>query len=399
MVTEAVYNEWVSSLSKLVMAARSNDEVGLQKIFDELIVKMSGVSPVSPVSPSKPFIPPELTGGLKVKKYNRKNRTLRRRLLPGHAVYRRTTQQRVFRETVQYFLVLPSLIFIIYMAINNPRMPNETAKDPLLEFALLNFFIPFVGMNGIVLPLSEMILFLINFQIPISIMQSLVNVYNWFADNIDRGTVAANEIVDDLSDLSELAVSVYPDRRFSRMRPSSQTPSAESMVSAYRKKKAQLPLPPYDELVDRTRDYLLKKSLALNHSNQRRIMLLAMTGMTRRVALLLLTPTSTSRPDLRLSRRFNRNSLQTTLLSKVKGATAYKLTLPQKKTFYTVCDSCNRTDEYSKDEDPNAVTFSRACGSCSYDMCDTCYSKLQRRNPYSSSDTIYKICPRCKNDL
>ena len=152
-------------------------------------------------------------------------------------------------------------------------------------------------------------------------------------------------------------------------------------------------IPTYEEIVDSTRDYLLKRSLALSDGNKRRIMLLAMTGMTRRVVVLLTTPANRG-----FSRRVGLDVQN--MFSRVKGETAYKLIAqktPAPGDYYTVCDRCGRTDE--NDEDEDAVTFSRACGNCSYDMCDECYSTLQRRNPYSVSDDGYKVCPRCEHDL
>jgi hypothetical protein len=398
MVTEAVYNEWVNSLLKLSLAIKSKDKLRLTNLFNELVVKASSKTPTNVSKlPSKPYY--ELIGGLKVKpaKYKQKNKTLRRRILPGHRVYRRTTQQRVERGTVQYFLILPSLIFIIFNAFNNPRMPSENARDPVLEFAIFNLFIPLIGLNVIAPPLTEIILFLTNYQTPILIMQSLMNISNWWSDTRDRGLIAASEIVDDLSDLSVIAERA--DRSWQRMHPASRSPSVESILTTYRREKSmptlqlQLPVPTYDELVDRTRDYLLKKSLELNHSNKRRVMLLAMTGITRRLALLLTMPEVTRR-------RFGSN-ISRNMFSRVKAETVRKLTSMELPVTadYTVCDSCGRTDENDKVDDNDAVTFSRACGSCSYDMCDDCYSKLQRRNPYSISDSNYKKCPRCKNDI
>ena len=404
MVSEAVYNEWINSLLKLTIAINSKDKLRLAKLFNELVFKASAPSKtpgnVSKL-PSKPYY--ELIGGLKVKpaKHKQKNKTLRRRILPGHRVYRRTTQQRVDRGTVQYFLILPSLIFIIFNIFNNPRMPSENARDPVLEFAIFNLFIPLIGVNVIAPPLTEIILFLTNYQTPILIMQSLMNISNWWSDTRDSGVMAANEIVDDLSDLSEIAERA--DRSWQRMRHASRSPSVESILTTYRREKSmptlqlQLPVPTYDELVERTRDYLLKKSLELNNSNKRRVMLLAMTGMTRRLALLLTMPEV-------INRRHGSN-MSRNMFSRVKAETVRKLTsmeLPataDSTAVYTVCDSCGRTDENDKADDNDAVTFSRACGSCSYDMCDDCYSKLQRRNPYSISYSNYKICPRCKNDI
>lgn len=398
MVTEVVYNEWISSLFKVVTHARNEDE--LKKIFDELVEKAR--------SGSGSKTPRKLTGGLKVKpsKYRHKNVTLRRRLVASRPVYRRTTQQRAYRGTVQYLLLLSSFIFIIYNAFNNPRMPNENARDPLLEFALLNLFIPLVGINVVVPPISEILLFLVNFQTPIAIMRALTNVSNRFFGNGELR--AAQETVDDLSHLSKVAESV--DRR---LRPAASRggPSAESVAAAHktpmnRAMRLLLPeealvmesamqIPRYEEFVDSTRDYLLKRSLALSDGNKRRVMLLAMTGMTRRVVVLLTTP-----PENRGASSRRTGLVVQNMFSRVKGKTAYKLIAhktPAPGHYYTVCDSCGRTDE--NDEDEDAVTFSRACGNCSYDMCDTCYSKLQRRNPYSVSDDTYKVCPRCKHDL
>ena len=410
MVTEVVYNEWISSLFK-VAHARSENE--LKKIFDELVEKAgygsrsrrSRQSRQSRQSGSKN--PRELTGGLKVKpaKYRHKNVTLRRQLVSSRPVYRRTTQQRVVRGTIHYLLILSSFIFIIYNAFNNPRMPNEGVRDPLLEFALLNLFIPLVGVNVVVPPISEILLFLINFQTPVAIMRALTNVSTRFFGNSELR--AAQEMVGDLSHLSDVADLV--DRR---LRPSASRggPSAESVAAARktpvnRMMRLLLPeealaaqsamqIPRYEEFVDSTRDYLLKRSIALSDGNKRRVMLLAMSAMTSRVVVLLTTPASRGASSRRAG------LVVQNMFSRVKGETAYKL-IAHKTTapghYYTVCDSCGRTDE--NDEDEDAVTFSRACGNCSYDMCDTCYSKLQRRNPYSVSDDNHKVCPRCKHDI
>jgi hypothetical protein len=410
MVTEVVYNEWISSLFK-VAHARSENE--LKKIFDELVEKAgygsrsrrSRQSRQSRQSGSKN--PRELTGGLKVKpsKYRHKNVTLRRQLVSSRPVYRRTTQQRVVRGTIHYLLILSSFIFIIYNAFNNPRMPNEGVRDPLLEFALLNLFIPLVGVNVVVPPISEILLFLINFQTPVAIMRALTNVSTRFFGNSELR--AAQEMVGDLSHLSDVADLV--DRR---LRPSASRggPSAESVAAARktpvnRMMRLLLPeealaaqsamqIPRYEEFVDSTRDYLLKRSIALSDGNKRRVMLLAMSAMTSRVVVLLTTPASRGASSRRAG------LVVQNMFSRVKGETAYKL-IAHKTTapghYYTVCDSCGRTDE--NDEDEDTVTFSRACGNCSYDMCDTCYSKLQRRNPYSVSDDNYKVCPRCKHDI
>jgi hypothetical protein len=409
MVTEVVYNEWISSLFK-VTHARNEDE--LKKIFDELVEKAGSGSRRSGSgsrrSGSKK--PRELMGGLKVKpsKYRPKNATLRRRLVPSRPVYRRTTQQRVVRGTIHYFMVLSSFIFIIYNAFNNPRMPNEDVRDPLLEFALLNLFIPLLGMNVVGPPISELLLFLINFQTPVAIMRALTNVSTRLADIGNSDLRAAQEMVDDLSHLSDVADLV--DRR---LRPSGSRggPSAES-VAASRKTpvnrmmglllpeealatESAMQIPRYEEFVDSTRDYLLKRSIALSDGNKRRVMLLAMSAMTSRVVVLLTTPAS------RGASRRRAGLVVQHMFSRVKGETAYKLIAqktPAPGYYYTVCDSCGRTDE--NDEDEDAVTFSRACGNCSYDMCDTCYSKLQRRGPYSFSDsTSHKVCPRCKHDI
>ena len=413
MVTEVVYNEWISSLFK-VTHARNEDE--LKKIFDELVEKAGSGSRQSGSRRSRQSgskTPRKLTGGLKVKpsKYRHKNVTLRRRLVPSRPVYRRTTQQRVVRGSIHYLLLLSSFIFIIYNAFNNPSMPNEDSRDPLLEFAMLNLFIPFAGMTGVIPPISEILLFLINFQTPIAIMRALTNVSNRFFGNSE--VRAAQETVDDLSHLSEVADIV--DRRLQRrsIRPAASRggPSAESVVAARktpmnrmmrlllpkestRATESAMQIPMYEEFVDSTRDYLLKQSLALSDGNKRRVMLLAMTAMTSRVVVLLTTPAS------RGASRRRAGLVVQNMFSRVKGETAYKLIAhktPAPGYYYTVCDSCGRTDE--NDEDEDAVTFSRACGNCSYDMCDTCYSKLQRRNPYSVSDDTYKVCPRCKHDI
>jgi len=400
MVTEVVYNEWISSLFK-VTHARNEDE--LKQIFDELVEK-AGSTRSRSRSRSGSKKPRELMGGLKVKpsKYKHKNVTLRRRLVPSRPVYRRTTQHRVVRGTIDFFLVMSSFIFIIYNAFNNPRMPNEGVRKPLLEFALLNLFIPLFVATGIIPPIRELLLFLINFQTPIAIMRALTNVSTRFFGNRNSDLRAAQEMVDDLSHLSDVADLV--DRR--RLHPSSASrggPSAESVAAARKTPmkrmmglllpeealatESAMQIPRYEEFVDSTRDYLLNRSIALSDGNKRRVMLLAMSAMTSRVVVLLLTPPA--------SRRAIQN-----MFSRVKGETAYKLIAqktPAPGYYYTVCDSCGRTDE--NDEDKDAVTFSRACGNCSYDMCDTCYSKLQRRNPYSVSDGNHKVCPRCKHDI
>ena len=408
MVTEVVYNEWISSLFK-VTHARNEDE--LKKIFDELVEKAgSGSRRSGSRSRSGSKKPRELMGGLKVKpsKYRHKNVTLRRRLVPSRPVYRRTTQQRVVRGTIHFFMVLSSFIFIIYNAFNNPRMPNEGVRDPLLEFAMLNLFIPLLGMNVVGPPISELLLFLINFQTPVAIMRALTNVSTRFFGNSDSEVRAAQEMVDDLSHLSEVA-----DRVDRRLRPSASRggPSAESVAAARKTPmkrmmglllpeealatESAMQIPRYEEFVDSTRDYLLKRSIALSDGNKRRVMLLAMSAMTSRVVVLL-----TTTPASRGASRRRAGLVVQNMFSRVKGETAYKLIAqktPAPGHYYTVCDSCGRTDE--NDEDEDTVTFSRACGNCSYDMCDTCYSKLQRRNPYSVSDDNHKVCPRCKHDI
>ena len=389
MVTEVVYNEWISSLFK-VAHARNEDE--LKKIFDELVEKAGSGKP------------PELKGGLKVKrsKYQQKKKTLRGRLVSSRAVYRRTTRNRVDRGSIRDLLLVSSFIFIIYRAWNNPLMlPHADSENPLLEFAFFNFLIPYSVAAACIIPsVAEIILFLSNFQIPIAIMRALTNVSNRFGTS---ELSAAQETVDDLSHLSKVAESA--DRRL-RTAASRGGPSAESMVVAHKtpmnrmlrlllpeEATRAMPIPTYEEIVDSTRDYLLKRSLALSDGNKRRIMLLAMTGMTRRVVLLLTTTANRG-----FSRRVGLDVQN--MFSRVKGETAYKLIAqktPAPGDYYTVCDRCGRTDE--NDEDEDAVTFSRACGNCSYDMCDECYSTLQRRNPYSVSDDGYKVCPRCEHDL
>jgi hypothetical protein len=295
---------------------------------------------------------------------------------------------------------------MIYNAFNNPRIPSENSRDPLLEFAFINLFIPFAGMNVVGPPISELLLFLINFQTPVAIMRALTNVSTRFFGNSELR--AAQEMVDDLSHLSDVADLV--DRR---LRPSASRggPSAESVVAARKTPvnrmmglllpkealaaESAMQIPRYEEFVDSTRDYLLKRSIALSDGNKRRVMLLAMSAMTSRVVVLLLTAPANRGG----SRRWVGLDVQN-MFSRVKGETAYKLIAqktPAPGYYYTVCDSCGRTDE--NDEDEDAVTFSRACGNCSYDMCDTCYSKLQRRNPYSISDDNHKVCPRCKHDI
>jgi hypothetical protein len=256
-------------------------------------------------------------------------------------------------------------------------------------------------MMGTMPPVAEIILFLSNFQTPIAIMRALTNVSNRFFRNSELR--AAQEMVDDLSHLSEVADRVRADRSL-RPAVSRRGPSAESVVVAHKTPvnrmkalatESAMQIPRYEEFVDSTRDYLLKRSIALSDGNKRRVMLLAMAAMTRRVVVLLLTAPANRGG----SRRWVGLDVQN-MFSRVKGETAYKLIAqktPAPGYYYTVCDSCGRTDE--NDEDEDAVTFSRACGNCSYDMCDECYSKLQRRNPYSLSDATYKVCPRCKHDL
>jgi len=410
MVTEVVYNEWISSLFK-VAHARNEDE--LKKIFDELVEKAGSRRSRSGSRRSRSGSKTlrKLMGGLKVKpsKYRHKNVTLRRRLVPSRPVYRRTTQQRVLRGSVQYLLILSSFIFIIYNAFNNPRMPNEDSRDPLLEFAFFNLFIPLVGMTGVIPPISEILLFLINFQTPIAIMRALTNVSNRLADIGNSELRAAQETVDDMRHLSKIAERL--DRRLPPAANRGGPSAAESVVAAHTRPinrvmrlllpeealeiEGSMPIPRYEEFVASTQAYLIKKSLALSDGNKRRVMLLAMTGMTSRVVVLLTTPPENRGASSRRAGLVLRN-----MFSRVKGETAYKL-IAHKTTapghYYTVCDSCRRTDE--NDEDEDAVTFSRACGNCSYDMCDMCYSNLQRRNPYSVSDDNYKVCPRCKHDI
>jgi hypothetical protein len=96
-------------------------------------------------------------------------------------------------------------------------MPNEGARDPLLEFALLNLFIPLLGMNVVGPPISELLLFLINFQTPVAIMRALTNVSTRLADIGNSELRAAQETVDDLSHLSEVADIV--DSRLQRRIP------------------------------------------------------------------------------------------------------------------------------------------------------------------------------------
>jgi len=280
-------------------------------------------------------------------------------------------------------------------------LPKENSRDPALEFAYYNLVIPFAGAYGIIPAATEILLFLVNFQTPIAIMRALTNVSNRLADLGNSELRAAQEMVDDLSHLSEVADRVRADRSL-RPAVSRVGPSAESVVVAHKTPmnrmkalatESAMQIPRYEEFVDSTRDYLLKRSIALSDGNKRRVMLLAMTAMTRRVVVLLLTAPANRGG----SRRWIGLDVQN-MFSRVKGETAYKLITPAPGYYYTVCDSCGRTDE--NDEDKDAVTFSRKCGICSYDMCDTCYSKLKRRNPYSFSDsTTYKVCPRCKHDL
>ena len=392
MIPESVYNEWLNSLAKLA-------NKGPMSIMGPLLK-----------TPNKKI---QLTGGVKIKPSSRYGtvKLRRRTLIPSRAVYRRTIQHRVYRGTVQYLLILSSAIVIVYNAFNNPHYPSENSRDPLLEFYLYNILLPLVGAGGILPIIAEILLFFINFQIPIMVTQSLVNISNSWAQRGNSGLNAAQEISRDFDYLGnyigELGTTTNPrptDFRYTRNWPTmhprpmpSGVPSAENMALAFRKGNTTInrmrdlfspsavftgPFPTYDELVDSTRDYLLKRSLELNDANKRRVMLLAMSTMTRGVVLLLTKP---GRRSVIVGHMFNRLKVKTVH----KAITAPPALLPE-LSYYTKCDKCGATDQY------NTVTFSRKCGNCSYDMCDKCYSKLPKRNPYSNT---YNRCPRCKKEL
>ena len=409
MVTEAVYNEWVTSLFKIATE-------GPMAILGHLL-KRPGKEVKKPPGQIK------MIGGLKVKSNKKKRITFARRLIPNsRGTYRRTTRHRAYRGTIEYVVYLSSVIIILYNAFIQPYYtlreiiqpyytPRENTRDPLYESALFTIIIPLFGAACVVPIIAEILIFLINFQVPIMITQSLVNVSNSWAhrssDVAGESSDVAGEISKDLIHLSKVSKAAKPTEpsqssaaslRYCTMRPAPmlRVVSAEKMVAAFRgatpmNKILQVfspsasasavsePFPTYDQLVESTRDYLLKRSLELNDANKRRVMLLAMSTMTRRVILLL------TKPD-----RHTRSNVAN-LFSRVKIATVRKaITAP----YYTRCDKCGSTDE------DDGVTFSRRCGECSYDMCDTCYSKLKRYNPYSDTHSnVNKLCPGCRKYL
>lgn len=388
MVTEAVYNEWVTSLFKIATE-------GPMAILGHLL-KMPGKEVKKPPGQIK------MIGGLKVKSNKKKRITFARRLIPNsRGTYRRTTRHRAYRGTIEYVVYLSSVIIILYNAFIQPYYtPRENTRDPLYESALYNIIVPLFGAVCVVPIIAEILIFLINFQVPIMITQSLVNVSNSWAH---RSSDVAGEISKDLIHLSKVSKAAKPTEpsqstaaglRYCPIRRSFDLVRLEKMVAAFRgatpmNKILQVfspsasasasPFPTYDQLVESTRDYLLKRSLELNDANKRRVMLLAMSTMTRRVILLL------TKPD-----RHTRSNVAN-LFSRVKIATVRKaITAP----YYTRCDKCGSTDE------DDGVTFSRRCGECSYDMCDTCYSKLKRYNPYSDTHSnVNKLCPGCRKYL
>jgi hypothetical protein len=390
MVTEAVYNEWVTSLFKIATE-------GPMAILGHLL-KRPGKEVKKPPGQIK------MIGGLKVKSNKKKRITFARRLIPNsRGTYRRTTRHRAHRGTIQYVVYLSSVIIILYNAFIQPYYtPRENTRDPLYESALYNIIVPLFGAVCVVPIIAEILIFLINFQVPIMIMQSLANVSNSWAHRRSDVAEEISEVLIHLSKDSKAAKPTEPsqstatDLRYCPIRRSFDLVRLEKMVAAFRgatpmNKILQVfspsasasasasPFPTYDQLVESTRDYLLKRSLGLNDANKRRVMLLAMSTMTRRVILLL------TKPD-----RHNRSNVAN-LFSRVKIATVRKaITAP----YYTRCDNCGSTDE------DDGVTFSRRCGDCSYDMCDTCYSKLQRHNPYSDTHSnVNKLCPGCGNYL
>jgi hypothetical protein len=378
MVTEAVYNELMSNLFKM-----AND--GPMSILGHLRKH-----------PGKKM---QLVGGVKLKsKY-----TFRRRILPIRVVHRRTTQQRVRDRTMDTICLLTSAIYIIYIAYNH--MAQTTGPNMLsLDTLLLNILGPVVGDTILIMVISQILFFLVNFQVPILLTQSLVNVSNSWArhGNTDGGLIAAQEISDDLFTLSGIAetgtVAADPiGHRWDTThtihpRPMSRGISAENIAVTLRqlaptnmmKKRIDernQSFPTYAEFADSTRDYLLKRSLELTGANKRRVMLLAMSTMTRKVVVLLLTTRPGQRNVRDISNMFSRMKIKT--VSKALPAPSL--------AEYTQCDNCGNTDE------ENVVTFSRKCGNCPYDMCDTCYSTLQRSFGYNSANL--KKCPGCKADL
>lgn len=399
MVTESLYNEWIGNL--FIMTTK-----GPMSILGHLLKP-----------PGKKMQKMQLTGGVKLKlkqssQFKKSKRpTFSRRLL-SRVVHRRTTQHRAYRSTMQYMLTLSSAFFILYTAFNDPHYtPRANARDPLLDSALFNILLPFCGAVGIIPAIAEILLFLINFQIPIMITQSLVNISNSWGHRNDHGLNAAQEISSDLIHLGNVAKRIddpttHTDGRWPTMHPRPMprgAPSAENIVVAFRKGAPMMqkllqvfslstvangPFPTYAELADSTRDYLLKRSLELNDANKRRVMLLAMSTMTRRVVLLLTTP-----PGRRTMNR-GTGRIIGNLFSRVKIETVRNaITVAPALPVVTQCDECGETDEYA------TVTFSRKCGNCSHDMCDTCYSKLQRTNPYSGNSDKFKKCPGCNDDL
>ena len=299
--------------------------------------------------------------------------------------------------------LLTSAIYIIYIAHNH--MAQTTGPIMLsLDTLILNILGPVVGGTSLIMVISQILFFLVNFQVPILLTQSLVNVSNSWArhGNTDDGLIAAQEISDDLFTLSGIAktgtVAADPiGRRWDTIhpRPMSRGISAENFAVALRqgtptnmmKKRIAAPnhsFPTYAEFADSTRDYLLKRSLELTDANKRRVMLLAMSTMTRRVVLLLTTRPGPQRNSIVVRDIGN-------MFSRMKIKTVSKALPAPSLAEYTQCDKCGNTDE------ENVVTFSRKCGNCPYDMCDRCYSTLQRSFGYNSANI--KKCPGCNADL
>ena len=393
MVTETGYNEWMTNLFKMANEGPMSILGHLRK------------------TPGKKM---QLMGGVKIKpfKYSKYNTTIRRRLLPGRAVYRRTTQQRVRARTMDTIFLLTSAIYIMYNAYYNNMGQISITDDThiLLDNLIFNILLPIVGGTGIAMAISEILFFIVNLQMPIMVTQSLVNVSNSWAHRGDSGLNAAKEISGDLIHLSKLArntVATPMDYRWPTMRPQVMPigVSAENAValrkgtpsnSMMMKKIMQIysqstvdtvydgPFPTYAEFANSTRDYLIKRSLELNDANKRRVMLLAMSTMTRRVVLLLI-PHGHRQPNSGIGREIGN------MFSRMKIETVSKALPSPSLAEYTQCDKCGKTDE------DNVVAFSRRCGNCPYDMCDTCYSKLDRSYGYNSANL--KKCPGCNADL
>jgi hypothetical protein len=382
MVTEAVYNEWMDNLFKM-----AND--GPMSILDHLR-KHPGQK--------------MQMGGIKLKSKN--NTTFRRRILPTRVVHRRTTQQRVRARTIDTICLVTSAIYIMYNAYNHLAQTPITGTNNLLETLIFNILLPIIGGTGITIVINEILFFLVNFQIPIMVTQSLVNISNSWTQGKRSGLIAAQEISGDLIRISKLPTGTTPMKyRWPTMHPQlmQRGVSVENLAVAFRKGTPtpkmndimQLysqstiatvydgPFPTYDELADSTRDYLLKRSLELIGANKRRVMLLAMSTMTRRVVLLL------TRPGNRHSIVGNEIG---NMFSRMKIKSVSRALPAPSLAEYTQCDKCGNTDE------ENVVTFSRKCGNCPYDMCDTCYSKLDRSYGYNSSAN-FKKCPGCKATL